>query len=311
MLDRRQYYKQLLNLLNSEEQVWQATIIKTAGSSPAAVGMRLAVPLCGQLFGNLGGGNLEHNVISWIRENKPAAPLIRAYNLNEEGDIAEVNTTDNDRQTAAEKVKCHRSSVVLQTEKSSTAMNLSKKETAENETPATMINTDMICGGNAVVFIEPLFSPEHLYIIGAGHCGKALANIAACCSFKITVIDNRSDQLLESAFPSGVRTVRSDYDDFEKVMRFGEDTYIVIMTYGHQHDSLVLEKCLGKKYRYLGMIGSKKKVVQTFEKLLKKGYDETELSRVSAPVGLQIGSKTPYEIAVSVTAELIEYKRRK
>ncbi len=269
MFDYQKYYKRLSTLINAnEDQVWQAIIIMTDGSSPAASGMHLTVCSSGGLVGNIGGGNLEHHVVGWIMENKPTTPLIRTYNLNEEGDIDGVEAADKD-------------------------------------------NIGMICGGTATVFIEPLFNAEKLYIIGAGHCGKALARVSGFCSFNTTVIDNRADQLLESYFPENIRTVNSDYCDLDKVINFGADTYIVIMTYGHQFDSFALESCLGRPYRYLGMIGSKKKVAKTIEELKDKGYDDAELKKVHAPIGVKIGSKTPYEIAVSVTAEIIKIRNEK
>jgi len=83
----------------------------------------------------------------------------------------------------------------------------------------------------------------------------------------------------------------------------------VIMTHGHTHDQHVLELCLNKPFAYLGMIGSQKKVQATFTELLKKGHSQKQLDRVTAPVGLPIGSQTPYEIAVSILAQIISLDR--
>jgi xanthine dehydrogenase accessory factor len=172
------------------------------------------------------------------------------------------------------------------------------------------IKTGMICGGKAEVFIEPLFLTHKLYIIGGGHCGRALAHLASLSGYQVTVVDNRKELLLREDFPDNCLLVYNDYSDLEKSIKFAANTSIVIMTHGHIHDKQVLEFCLRKPFFYLGMIGSEKKVAETFKNLKEQGFSEEELSKVHAPVGLSIGSQTPYEIAVSITAELIKERNR-
>lgn len=264
----QEYYHKLTEMIKSKTPVWQAIVTYTDGSTPAAVGMHLAVTGDRTPLGNLGGGELEHKVIDFIRHKQPSEAKILTVSLNKEGLVDEAK-----------------------------------------DNPATgNLQTGMICGGSATIYIEPLFHSNKLFIVGGGHCGKALAKIAHLCGFYVTVVDNRTDQLSPEFYPQGVELVFSSYDDLDKIIPFSEQIYLVIMTYGHQFDEFVLQKCLSKDCRYLGMIGSKEKVKQTFETLKKKGYQDEDLQKVSAPVGLPIGSKTPYEIAVSVTAELIKVR---
>ena len=129
--------------------------METDGSTPARVGMKLAVPLSGDTFGNLGGGEMEYLVINTIRKEQPKATVKWTYTL---------------------------------------------MKRAKQGLSAQDIQTRMICGGKAEVLIEPLFSPHPLYIIGAGHCGRALAECAVKTDFQVTVIDNRQD-LQQDAFP--------------------------------------------------------------------------------------------------------------
>ena len=173
------------------------------------------------------------------------------------------------------------------------------------------IATAMICGGRVEILIEPLFSSSRLFIIGGGHCGKALAHLAHLASFQVTVIDNRKEILRTEDFPVPCKLIYSDYNDLETVIDFDSRSYIVIMTHGHVHDKQVLEYCLKRRSFYLGMIGSKKKTADTFTRLLQQGFSEEELARVHSPVGLSIGSQTPYEIAVSITAEMIRTRNLK
>jgi len=264
MSDLSQYYKRLSAVIEAGNPVWQASVVETDGSTPARVGMKLAVPLNSETFGNLGGGEMEYLVINAIRKEQPKSIVKWTYILDEKG-----------------------------------------KPQAEKD-----IRTGMICGGNVEVMIEPLFAPHPLYIIGAGHCGRALADFAVKVDFQVTVIDNRQDLLLADAFPSECRLIYNDYTNLDEVIAFNQSAFIVIMTYGHLHDKQVLEYCLQRDFRYLGMIGSKKKVAETLDKLKNKGFTDTDLSKVHAPIGLPIHSHTPYEIAVSILAELISIKNQ-
>jgi xanthine dehydrogenase accessory factor len=262
MSDLSKYYNRLSAVIESGNPVWQAVVIETDGSTPARVGMKLAVPLQDETFGNLGGGEMEYLVINAIRKEQPKAIQKWTYNLDEQGRTVTFND----------------------------------------------IQTSMICGGKAEVLIEPLFSPHPLYIIGAGHCGRALAEFAVKADFQVTVIDNRTDLLQPEAFPSECRLVHNDYTSLDDAIRFSDQAFVVIMTYGHVHDRQVLEYCLKRQFRYLGMIGSQKKVAETLEKAKANGCSEADISRIHAPIGLPIHSHTPYEIAISIMAELIQIK---
>lgn len=173
------------------------------------------------------------------------------------------------------------------------------------------ISTNMICGGSVEVFIEPLFKKDRLYIIGAGHCGKALSHLAKLCGFYVVLIDNRESVLTQEASIYADRSMLSSYSDIKEVIEFSESAYVVIMTHGHVHDKQVLEQCLKQRCKYLGMIGSKTKVAETFERVLENGFTQADIASVHAPVGLPIGSQTPYEIAVSICGELIQIRNEK
>jgi xanthine dehydrogenase accessory factor len=262
MSDLSKYYTRLSAAIESSSPVWQAVVVETDGSTPARVGMKLAVQLDGDTFGNLGGGEMEYLVINAIRKEQPKAILKWTFSLDEQGKTVAVSS----------------------------------------------IQTSMICGGKVEVLIEPLFAPHPLYIIGAGHCGRALAEFAVKADFQVTVIDNREDLLQPEAFPSECRLVHNDYSSLEDAIRFNDHAFIVIMTYGHVHDRQVLEYSLKRKFRYLGMIGSKKKVAETLKKVKANGVSDENINRIHAPIGLPIHSHTPYEIAVSILAELIQIK---
>jgi xanthine dehydrogenase accessory factor len=170
--------------------------------------------------------------------------------------------------------------------------------------------TGMICGGMQEILIEPLFTNQHLYIIGGGHCGQALSELAAKCHFEVTVIDDRKEYAISKLHPDASHISHIPYGEIEKHINFSTDIYVVIMTHGHKHDKLALQQILGKPYKYLGMIGSKKKTLAIFDQLVAEGYKQTELEKVFAPIGLDIGSETPFEIAISIMGQLLAVKNK-
>ena len=171
------------------------------------------------------------------------------------------------------------------------------------------IKTDMICGGTQTIFVEPNNSKTELYIIGRGHCGRALSELAGKVGFRVVVIDNREEVLSKYDIETA-KTKLVNYDNVENVISFSDEVYIVIMTHGHIHDELVLEKLIEKEYKYLGMLGSSKKVASVFKNLRGRGIKEELIEKVYAPIGIEIGSHTPDEIAISIMAQIIQIRNK-
>lgn len=168
--------------------------------------------------------------------------------------------------------------------------------------------TGMVCGGTEEVLVEPLFSNSELYIIGGGHCGKALSELAAKCDFDVTVIDERPEHLEQQNHPHACKLIHAPYGEISNHINFGTNTFIVVMTHSHSNDELAMRNILGKDYAYLGVIGSANKAKTFYVKLLQEGYNPQELSQVFLPIGFDIGSETPYEIATSILAQIIAVK---
>lgn len=166
----------------------------------------------------------------------------------------------------------------------------------------------MKCGGDVQLFIEVFKSKPRLFIVGAGHIGKALSSIAAMLGFEITVIDDRKEWANQQRFPEANVLIKKDmsraFDDIET----DEQSFIVIATRGHVHDKAALSSVLHKKAAYIGMIGSRKKVKEVFRQLMDEGFDRELLEKVYSPIGLDLGAETPEEIAVSIIAEILKVK---
>jgi len=147
-----------------------------------------------------------------------------------------------------------------------------------------------------------------LVIAGAGHVGAALAAVAGQMDFSVIVIDDRPDYASAERFPRATLRIGPVESELEK-LQLNPQCYVVIVTRGHRRDALALAAVARSQARYIGLIGSKRKIVKIFSELRAHGISTEQLSRVHAPIGLNIGAVTPGEIAVSIAAELIAVRR--
>jgi xanthine dehydrogenase accessory factor len=171
--------------------------------------------------------------------------------------------------------------------------------------------TGLICGGSMQVYIEPLESTPHLYVIGAGHVGYHLAKLANTIGFKIHVVDDREKFASRQRFPEAADVAVNSIPDWLAGAAIPSSAYVVIVTRGHTYDLDALRSLAARDLRYLGLIGSRAKVKRIYDALLAEGVSAESLARVHAPVGLDIGAITPEEIAVAILAELIAVRRGK
>ncbi len=191
------------------------------------------------------------------------------------------------------------------------------KEVIQKEAPRKMtfnLNNEasydngLICGGTLEIFVEPILPQPALYIFGGGHVSIALANAAHTAGFTIGIIDDREAFANPQRFPMAGEIFTSYEDAFARLQP-NASSYIVIVTRGHKDDMRVLRWAVEQPARYIGMIGSKRKVLSVYQALVLEGVATEKFTHVHAPVGLEIGALTPEEIAISITAELIAIRR--
>ena len=192
------------------------------------------------------------------------------------------------------------------------------REVMESEKPRTLTfdlnqdpkyDTGLVCGGTLEVFVEPTLPPALLYVFGAGHVAVNLCQVAANAGFEVIVTDDRSSYATQERFPSAREVHALEFDEATRKLDPNETSYIVIVTRGHRDDMRILSWAVQTRAHYIGMIGSKRKVIEIFKNLKKEGLSPEMFERVHAPVGLDIGAITPEEIAVAITAELIGIRR--
>lgn len=190
---------------------------------------------------------------------------------------------------------------VLETEKASlTKFTLTQEEAARD---------GLICGGTVEVFVEPILPDPSLLLMGGGHLAQAIAEAAQRVSFKVSVVDDRASFANRERFPGVEETIVASFEESLDSIDVTENTFILIVTRGHGYDQVVLEKAIQTPARYIGLVGSRRKIRIIVKNLLEKGIPPAAFSRLYAPIGLEIGSETPQEIAVSVVAELIALRK--
>jgi xanthine dehydrogenase accessory factor len=170
--------------------------------------------------------------------------------------------------------------------------------------------TGLICGGQMSVYIEPIEPSPELYVIGAGHVGFHLANLAHEVGFRVNVVDDREKFANAERFPHAT-VVTEDIPSWIARTPLQPHAYVVIVTRGHNNDLDALRALAARDLRYLGLIGSRAKVARIYDALTAEGVPAEVLKQVHAPIGLDIGAVTPQEIAVSILAELIAVKHGK
>jgi xanthine dehydrogenase accessory factor len=179
------------------------------------------------------------------------------------------------------------------------------------ETPQWLVNESHEAGEREEAFVEPVIPKPNLLIVGGGHVGQALARQAVLTGFDVTVVDDRPEFTNAALFPKGVTTRCGDIAEEVADFPTAADTYIVIVTRGHQHDAEALHACIHASAAYIGMIGSRRKVALLRKTFVESGWaTEEEFDRVFAPIGLDIGSVTVPEIATSIVAQLIAVRRK-
>ena len=289
------FWQFLADNLKARRRVLLTVVIESRGSSPGRQGFKMAVASNGRIAGTIGGGIMENNIINESKEllkKKRTHVYYKRYKH-----VPNVKDTSG--------MVCSGEQIIafVPLAKSELSdISLALKAVKENKPHQFTIKSDEF------IYSEPLGVRETIYIFGGGHVGLALSKAMRFIGFHIVVIDSRAEvaTLKENSFADEIII-----DDFRKCVRHvkeGDSSYIVIVTPGHRDDKIVLVQALKKKVKYLGLMGSKSKVKRLFGELIKEGILKSALSKVYAPIGVQISSKTPEEIAVSIAAEIIGVK---
>jgi len=337
-------FHKLLTELENNRQPVLASIIGTKGSTPQVPGASALFLESGLLTGTLGGGILEGDASRKAAEViEKGSSLLYQYNLDADfssdkgaicgGSAILLLDADPGKQMEVfrdlERSVGNGKSGVLATvikgkvkakiERSWFEEGLQKRNAILNEWEE--ISDEMasslekgICiyikrSDSNSVFLEPVYPLPKLIIAGAGHIGKALAHMANLLDFEVTVIDDRPEYANVQNIPDADHIIVNPIGKaLQKIPKTG-DTYLVIVTRGHSDDADALRACIDSDVPYIGMIGSRNKIRIMRDNFISEGWaTKSRFDRVHAPVGLEIGSKTVQEIAVSICAQLIQVR---
>jgi xanthine dehydrogenase accessory factor len=161
---------------------------------------------------------------------------------------------------------------------------------------------------SAGVSYLPRLHRSRLVIVGAGHVGQKVAELASDADFEVWIVDDREQYCNAERFPFAKRLLLGPLEESLRDLAVDEETFCIIVTRGHHHDEEALSLLAKRPTRFIGMIGSRRKIRLIFDDLLRDGMPSECLARVHAPLGLEIGSQTVPEIAVSIVAELIAHR---
>jgi xanthine dehydrogenase accessory factor len=273
-------------------------VVATHGSTPQRRGAKMLVLEAGNTLGTLGGGCVEAEVRKQSLELLAAGTSkLLSFSLDhdygwDDGLICggvmdifvQVVSGDEAREFAA----------------IATALG--------NEQPATF-EFRYTSEGEEHRYAEDLGPPPVLVIAGAGHVGQALATLAGELEFRVDVIDDRPEFASKERFPRARRIIVGDIEQTLRDYSIDAETYVVVVTRGHKNDGRALAAVINSDAKYIGLIGSKRKVKGLFDELAAQGVERARLMRVHGPIGLDIGAVSVPEIAVSIAAEIVAVRR--
>lgn len=296
-----------------------ATVARVRGSTPVPAGTKMLVGSEGRLVGSVGGGCVEADVIAAaLTAQKRRLPRLLEHHLNADlaGDLGLScgGTVD----IFVEPLIAEESYVRVLESAAQADAGLVRTATEWGSGPIKtfeQLPAGGLSGAAATLTRDGRFMEERLtqaprvFVFGAGHVGAAIARAAAAAGFRVIVIDDRAEYADPSRFTEGVGVLAAEVDDALSRYPLTAADAVVIATRGHRNDAIILERVATSPAGYVGLLGSKRKKAVVTKGLTAAGVPAKTLQRVRVPVGLAIGAVTPEEIAVSVVAELIAWRR--
>lgn len=297
-------FSEIVRELNCGRKAFLLTILDAHGSVPRGKGTMMAAFTHGSA-GTIGGGALEKMAVDAARIL--TGDKIETFSLTSD-DASRLGMVCGGTVTVLTQRLNYSTLPIMEAlaeaEENGTAAWLQRKiqdgqvmymqVSDSSDAPEGWFSLPAVTGGKAVIF-------------GGGHVGLALSRILTLLDIPVVIYDDRAEFADPARFPGG-RTICASFDQVEANIVIHPCDYIVVMTRGHLADTQVLRQVLEKNARYFGCIGSRKKLAICREQLLASGISPAAWEKLHAPIGLDIGAKTPEEIAVAIAAEIIQVK---
>lgn len=296
--------------INDGRKLLLLWVVDSEGSSPGRRGFKMVVTAGGEMYGSIGGGIMEYKLVekakSLLTQGIEVPELVVQYHDKEHTKdqsgmicsgrqtilILPLGKTDlpvTEKLSSGEMI----SGLTLQVDK--TGLRLTGDEHAQG----------LFYAGDDWTYVEAVSLLPVIHIIGGGHVGLALSELMRYLDFYVKIYDNRPGlNTLEANHFAHEKFIVS-YDNIGSEISAAPEDFCVIMTMGYRDDLIVFRQLVQRKFFYLGMLGSESKIDTLFVQLEKEGFDSNDFSEYFIPVGLNIYSKTPKEIAVSIAAQII------
>jgi xanthine dehydrogenase accessory factor len=290
---------QIVSRCDRGEPLAICALVRTRGSTPQKAGAMMVVLTDGKTLGTIGGGCVEAEVRTQaLRLIFAPTDRLLSFKLDHDYGWDDGLVCGGSMEVAVQ---------VIATPDQ--AMNLRKVRDQLAEGISAQLPIAVRDEQNQLIHFSFAMQPAPtLVIAGAGHVGTALAAVASQMDFRVIVIDDRPDFASPTRFPNATIRIGSAETELEK-LSLNEQSYVVIVTRGHRRDALALAAVVRSRAGYIGLIGSKRKIIKIFSDLREQGVSSEQLNRVHAPIGLNLGAVTPAEIAVSISAEIIAVRR--
>lgn len=317
----KKLFAAILQNLKNNQPCLLATIIESSGSTPRSAGAYMLIGSEGRLYGTIGGGNLEYQAILKGQEK-----IADQENFLFEYVLSAENVADLGMICGG---KCTVLYYYLAPEQDNIDFTQQALAAAEANEPYYLllpagngkikIMQDVPMDGFSGIFeyeghkyyAEKFAYDGKVYIFGGGHLAQELVPVLSHLDFRCIVIDDRKEFTDSTLFPGAEKVLLADFKNLQNVLSINKNDYVAVMTRGHLHDADVERFVLTTEASYIGVVGSRKKADITRLTLRNEGFSEENLNRIVTPIGLDIGSETPAEIAVSIAAQLIKVRAEK
>ena len=304
--------------LEKDEPVILMVVVDSENSSPGRAGFKMAVSKNKEMIGSIGGGKMEHNLVDEAVENlKSGTKILSLKKLYHQGEsrLDSSGMICSGAQTNFILTLSKNDLIII--EKITNSIRNNKQSAIRLDSNGlNCIETNM--KKKKIVFTftdqqnwmyqENICQQDTIYIIGGGHVGLALSKIMSFLDFNILVIDNRVNLQTMELNEYADEKVIIDFNEIDKYLVDGENVYIAIVSHTYKTDELVLQKVINRNFKYIGLMGSKAKVKEVMSDMKRLGYDEDKIKNIHSPVGIEINSETPEEIAISIAAEIIKIR---
>ena len=337
-----------INEIKNKRNFVISTVTRTQGSTPQKPGAKLLVREDGSGVGTLGGGCVEGDIwfASSEKIKREESAEVRPYELNEdlaakdglvcggtmhfmidpienklefEFFLDEIQKAYNGDKPVAlvqvleSKNKEEISRKILIREDGSKSGILISEETdeklvKESRELLALGKNKTLKVDERLFYLEAFTTPPKLLIAGGGHVSKAIANLAKPLGFELNIFDDRDEFANKERFPEADDVKVASYGEGFDKFDINANTFIIIATRGHRQDDTATKAALGTNASYVGLLGSKRKTILIIEKLLSEGIDDQTFKKLKAPVGINIGARTPEEIAISIISEILAFR---